>query len=216
MAPIIKQFEIGPMGNFGYLIGDEASRQALVVDPAWQADTIKRHLREAGLTLAGFAVTHAHFDHTNAIEELLAEFDVPVYAAQAEIPYSKGGASVIGDLGRTVKGVGAEETMKLGETDVTFLHTPGHTPGSQCIRVADKLLTGDTLFIGGCGRSDLPGGDAATLFRTLRKIRALPSDLEILPGHDYGPVPTRRLGEEREENPFLLLDQPDDFLKMVR
>lgn len=191
------------MQNFGYMIADEKTKQALVVDPAWEPDRILKLAESEGFELSGFIITHAHYDHVNAIEELLKKRDVPVYANRAEITYAKSGTSIVGSLGRTVKAVEGGEILKLGETEISFLHTPGHTPGSQCIRVGNNLVTGDTLFVGGCGRSDLPGGDAATLFKSLQKIAQLPPELEIYPGHDYGEVPSRKLEEEKKANLYL-------------
>lgn len=203
------------MQNFGYAIADAATRQAILVDPAWQPDTLTRLIEENGWTLAGLAITHAHYDHTNAIESLLERFDVPVYANPAEILYAKSGASIVGSLGRTAKPTDGGETVRLGDSEIRFLHTPGHTPGSQCIQAGNDLLTGDTLFIGGCGRSDLPGGDPATLFRTLQRISHMPPELTVWPGHDYGIAPSRRLNEEKADNPYLQMGDENEFLNSI-
>ncbi len=203
------------MQNFCYLIGDDKSKQALIVDPAWAPDKILSTVEKEGFKLAGFIVSHAHYDHTNAIEELLKKVDVPVYATREETLYAEAGGMIVGKLGNTLKPVAGGERMNLGETPIEFLHTPGHTPGSQCIRVGTYLITGDTLFVGGCGRSDLPGGDPVQLFRSLRKIAELPGELEICPGHDYGPVRQRSLREEAEENPYLKLQNMQEFLQAV-
>ena len=203
------------MQNFSYLIGDDKTKQAFVVDPAWEPDTIIKTVNQAGFKLAGMIVSHAHFDHTNAIEALLEKFDVPVYANRAEIPFAKSGNAIVGKLGKTVQPVDGGDKIRLGETELTFLHTPGHTPGSQCVLVGNHLVTGDTLFVGGCGRSDLPGGDAATLFESLKKISKLPASTEICPGHDYGVVPTRNLREEIEDNPYLQMKDTKQFISAV-
>jgi len=212
MPLVLKQFTIGPMQNFGYLIGDAATKQAIVVDPAWSVPDIKRAAAEAGMTIAGLAVTHAHYDHTNAVASLLEGLDVPVYAHADEVAYARSGNSIVGDLGRTVRTVEGSEKIRLGETEIEFLHTPGHTPGSLCLRVEDHLITGDTLFIGGCGRSDLPGGNTALLFRTLQRIARLPGHLEVCPGHDYGDAPRRLLSEEIRLNPYLRLKDEEAFI----
>lgn len=210
-----KQFDIGPMQNFGYLIGDDKTKEALIVDPAWAADGLLKLAEKEGYKVAGLVITHAHYDHTNAIEDLLGKIDVPVYANENEITYAKSGNSIVGKLGRTAKGMKGGEEIKLGDTVVSLLHTPGHTPGSQCLRVGKYLVTGDTLFVGGCGRSDLPGGDAATLFKSLQKIAQLPSDLTIYPGHDYGVVKSRSLQDERADNPYLKMKDEEQFLEAV-
>ncbi len=200
------------MQNFGYLIGDDKTRQALIVDPAWDPTQLLTLAADGDWKIAGFIITHAHYDHVNAIDPLLFKLDVPVYANKAEIPYAQAGSGVVGDLGRTVKGMEGGAEIELGDTTVSLLHTPGHTPGSQCVRVGNQLITGDTLFIGGCGRSDLPGGDAPLLFKSLQKIAQLPGDLEILPGHDYGDAPRRLLRDEMKVNPYLRLRDEDEFV----
>jgi glyoxylase-like metal-dependent hydrolase (beta-lactamase superfamily II) len=156
-----------------------------------------------------------HHDHTNAILDILKKHDIPVYANKNEIPFSKSGNRIVGELGSTAKALEGGDKIKLGDTEIEVLHTPGHTPGSQCLRLGNNLITGDTLFIGGCGRSDLPGGDAATLFESLKKIRTLPSNLQICPGHDYGDVPERPLSEEIAANPYLQMQDVQTFLEAV-
>jgi glyoxylase-like metal-dependent hydrolase (beta-lactamase superfamily II) len=200
------------MQNFGYLIGDDTTRRALIVDPAWDPTQLLKIAADGNWTIAGFIITHAHYDHVNAIDPLLFKLDVPVYANKAEIPYSNSSAGIVGDLGRTVKGMNGGDVIELGDTEIKLLHTPGHTPGSQCVQVGNHLITGDTLFIGGCGRADLPGGDAGTLYKSLQKIAQLPGDLEVCPGHDYGDAPRRLLRDEMKINPYLRLRDEDDFV----
>jgi len=215
MSFTLKQFEIGPMQNFGYLIGDDHTKAALLVDPAWEADTLFKTVQDAGFELKGFIVTHAHYDHTNALEEMLKKVDIPVYAHAEEIDHARSGSSIVKELGTTAKPMSGGDKLKLGETEITFLHTPGHTPGSQCIRVGNNLITGDTLFIGGCGRTDLPGGDPRALFKTLQKIGHLPGELQIWPGHDYGIFKERALREEKEDNPYFKMTDVNQFLSAV-
>lgn len=212
MPFVLKQFPIGPMQNFGYLIGDVATKKALLVDPAWSPPELRKVAADAGFTIAAMAITHAHFDHTNAVDTMLTLIDVPVYAHPEEIAYAKSGTNIVGDLGSTVRPVAGSEKIMVGETEVEFLHTPGHTPGSVCLKVGNHLITGDTLFIGGCGRSDLPGGNPGLLFRTLQKIAQLPPTLEVCPGHDYGQVPRRLLSEEMKINPYLRLKDEETFI----
>ncbi len=203
------------MQNFGYMIGDEKTKQALIVDPAWDPTQMTNLLNEHGYKLAGFIVTHAHYDHVNAIEVMLYKFDVPVYANKNEVSYAKEGNSIVGDLGRTVKPVDDGETLTLGDTKLTFIHVPGHTPGSQLIQIDRHLITGDTLFIGGCGRSDLPGGNPAQLFESLRRIAKMPGDLEVCPGHDYGDAPKRLLKDEMMTNRYLTMRVESAFIDAV-
>ena len=215
MAFILKQFEIGPMQNFCYMIGDEKTKQAFIVDPAWAPDKIVNTVEKEGFKLTGLLISHAHYDHTNAIEPLLNKFDIPVYVNANEIPIAESGNPIFGTLGKTAKGLNGGDKIQLGETPILFLHTPGHTPGSQCIQVGDNLITGDTLFVGGCGRSDFHGGDPGERSRSLKKIAQLPPHLQLCPGHDYGEVRQRVLKEEVERNPYLQMERESDFVSAV-
>ena len=215
MTTRLLRFDVGPMQNVCYVIGDEKTKRELVVDPAWSPDAIIETMTKNDFTLSGMIVTHAHYDHTNAIENLLGRFDVPVYAQKEEIAYAKSGTSIVNELGRTAKAMSDGDTLALGETCIRFVHSPGHTPGSQCIEVAGALLTGDTLFIGGCGRSDLPGGNPGLLFQSLSKIAKLDPHLRVCPAHDYGDVPERVLSEELKINPYLRMNSKDQFVSEV-
>ena len=136
----LKQLELGPMENFVYLVGSKKTREVFVVDPAWQVDTVLRIAKEEGLKIAGALISHYHFDHTNGIEELLQSVDVPVYVNKKDIPYMK-------DVQQSVlKPVDAGAKVKAGDVEIEMVHTPGHTPGSQCFCVRGHLLSGDTLF----------------------------------------------------------------------
>lgn len=202
MAFTLKRINVGPMLNFCYLVGDHQTKQAYLLDPAWEPRKLLEEVETLGFKLAGIVVSHAHYDHTNAVADILKIYDVPVFANREEIPYAQSGFDIVSELGESVKPVRGGDVIDVGQTPLRFLHTPGHTPGSQCVQVGDYLLTGDTLFIGGCGRSDLPGGNEAQLLQSLKKIAELDSCLMVCPGHDYGPVPQRSLEEERKENPY--------------
>ncbi|HYY16911.1 MAG TPA: MBL fold metallo-hydrolase, partial [Gammaproteobacteria bacterium] len=148
----LKQVELGPMANYVYFIGDPKTRQVAVVDPAWDVDRIVEMAQEQDLTIAKILITHSHFDHINGVEGLLDRTKAKVYINKAEAEFMK---AVWPDL---VK-VGSGDTTNVGDVQITFLHTPGHTPGSQCFLVQNNLISGDTLFIGACGRCDLPGSN---------------------------------------------------------
>jgi glyoxylase-like metal-dependent hydrolase (beta-lactamase superfamily II) len=203
------------MQNFVYLVGDEKAKKAVVVDPAWEVDTIFKAAEKDGLELVGALVSHAHFDHTNGIPALLKRQDMPVYAHKREAEFARAGSPLLGDLGQHVKGVEGGDKLKVGDVEIEFVHTPGHTPGSQCFRVRDCLLSGDTLFVGGCGRSDLPGGDAGELYKSLKSLSKMPPSMVLYPGHDYGSVPSRALSEEAAENPYLNLESLEQFIQRV-
>ncbi len=203
----LKQMEIGPMENFVYFVGDAATREVLVVDPAWQVDTILRVAKEEGLTIKGALVSHYHFDHTNGIEELLAAVDCPIYVNKNDVPYLDCSPSQI-------KPLSGADKIKVGAVEVECVHTPGHTPGSQCFHVRGHLISGDTLFIGACGRTDLPGGKAEDLYYSLTQKLAKFDDATVLcPGHNYADRATTTMGDEKRTNPYLLVDSLQNFLK---
>jgi glyoxylase-like metal-dependent hydrolase (beta-lactamase superfamily II) len=205
----LKQLELGPMQNFIYLLGDPATRQAAVVDPGWEVPQILKALEEDGYQLARVFVTHAHFDHVMGLGALLNARDVPVHVHRDE-------AGALAVNASSLKPVGSGDVIQVGEVPVTLIHTPGHTPGSQCLLVDDRLLSGDTLFIRGCGRCDLPGGNPEALFQSLTGTLKQLDDRTILyPGHHYAPVPTSTLGEEKRDNPFLLVETLHAFRELI-
>lgn len=203
----LKQMELGPMENFVYFVGDKATREVLVVDPAWQSDTILRTAKEEGLKIVGALISHYHFDHTNGIEELLEGVDVPVYVNKHDVPY-------LGLSNSHIRPVDNGFKVKAGHVEIECVHTPGHTPGSQCFHVKDHLISGDTLFIGACGRTDLPGGDAKQLYESLtKKLMKFDDNTILCPGHNYADKPLTTMGEEKRTNPYLICDSLDNFLR---
>jgi len=203
---VVRQLRLGPMQNFVYLVGCARTREAFVVDPAWEVDAIWNEAQEADLKITDAIVTHRHGDHVNGLPDLLERGAVRVWAHRDDaddlpIPRSD------------VKRASGGDVVRVGDVEATLVHTPGHTAGSQCVLVRGSLLTGDTLFIRGCGRCDLPGGDAARMYDTLtRVVGALPAETRVFPGHDYADVPTSTLADERRENPFLLQADRDAFV----
>ena len=203
----LKQMELGPMENFVYLVGSKAKREVFVVDPAWQVDTVLRVAKEEDLTIIGALVSHYHFDHTNGIEELLEAVNVPVYVNKRDIPYMDISASLL-------KPVDAGTKVKAGDVEIEMVHTPGHTPGSQCFHVRGHLVSGDTLFINACGRTDLPGGDAKEMYHSLTHTLLKMDDATVLcPGHNYSDRPLATMGEQKRTNPYLMCDSLENFLK---
>lgn len=203
----INQFEVGLLQNFIYLIGDPKTREVVVVDPAWEVDTILKKADEDDLEIKGVLVTHYHFDHTNGIEELLKKKDIPVYMNKLDIPF-------LGFKSSNIKPVESAQKIKCGSIDIEMIHTPGHTPGSQCFKIQNNVVSGDTLFIGACGRTDLPGGNAEDLYYSLTKrLGKLPDETTLFPGHNYADIPKTTLGKERKTNPYLLCDSLENFLK---
>lgn len=216
----LKQLLIGPMANFVYLIADPETREAAVVDAAWDIDAILRVCAEDGLTLKANLVTHFHPDHLGgklmgqsipgAAELLERNVDVKTWIHKAEADYV---ARIAGLSRSDLVLTDADTELELGNLRVRFLHTPGHTPGSQCFLVDDSLISGDTLFIGSCGRVDLPGSDPRQLYDSLvNKLKRLPDETVLYPGHDYADRPTSTIGDEKATNMFMRFDRMDQFL----
>ena len=214
----VRQMELGPMQNFVYLVGDPVSRECVVVDPAWEIDTIVDTVAADDMTLIGALVTHTHQDHVGGsleswgmpgripgVEELLARVPAKVYVHKAEREFLRG-------FGSDLVKVDNHDTVALGRLTLTFMHTPGHTPGSQCFLIEDRLISGDTLFIGSCGRTDLPGSDPTEMYYSLtQRLAALPDTTTLLPGHNYG-GPSSTIGTEKQQNPFMRFASLGDFL----
>jgi hydroxyacylglutathione hydrolase len=220
---ILKQVQLGPMMNFVYLIGCAETGEAAVVDPAWDVPAIMKAAGAADLTIKRILLTHAHPDHMNGLEELLQATDARVYLHSDEVNYMKEVASffrVPTDFLNTRSGnfqaVTDGDEIKVGRLPVKILHTPGHTPGSQCFYVEKNLVSGDTLFIDGCGRVDLPGGDPEKMWWSLnRKLKALEDDTVLYPGHNYSDRVSSTLGEQKRVNPYLQYATLDQFLRVM-
>ena len=203
------QLELGPMQNFIYRIGEAQSREAAVIDPGWEVPKILAAAEEDGYRLTKAFVTHHHFDHVMGLEELLSAVALPVYVHRDDAPHLKVERSSLNE-------VAGGETVAIGRIPVSLIHTPGHTPGSQCLLVSGHLLTGDTLFIKACGRCDLPGGDPAQLYDSLVHILGrLDEETVVCPGHNYAPIRTSTIGQEKRTNPFLQVPTVEDFLRLV-
>jgi hydroxyacylglutathione hydrolase len=199
--------ELGPMENFIYLIEDRSSGRAAVVDPAWDVPAILALARESGVRISDILLTHSHHDHINGIEQVLKACDAQLHLLKSEAQFWGT------DLALPSLHHGGD-IIELGDTPIEVLHTPGHTPGSACYRIGNQLISGDTLFVFGCGRCDLRGGDPEQMFHTLKSLAArLPDDTVILPGHNYAEKPTSSLAEQKEGNPFLHFDQLDRFVR---
>lgn len=193
------------MENFVYLIHDHASGRAAVVDPAWDVPEVLALAEREGVTITDILLTHSHHDHINGIEDVLARYDAQLHLMKAEAQFW--GHCL--DLPTLHHG---GDRIRLGETEITALHTPGHTPGSACYQVGDQLITGDTLFVFGCGRCDLSGGDPEQMFVTLKDMAEhFPEKTLILPGHNYAEKATSTMGEQIEGNPFMHFDTPESF-----
>jgi len=187
---IIKQIATGYMENFCYIIGCETTRQALVIDPGSDVERIVSEAEKENLEIVTILNTHGHGDHT---------------AGNAGLKSRTGARIIIHELdGDRYSGADVllsnEETLQLGEITFDVIHTPGHTPGGICLHAQGNLFTGDTLFVGDSGRTDLAGGDRPALGKSIRRLMELPDHTVVWPGHDYGPTPSSTLGWEKRNN----------------
>lgn len=190
-----KQLLIGGFdNNFSYILGDEKSREVFVVDPDnWEM--IRAVLEEDRLTVKGVLLTHGHFDHAGIAGRLARELKVPVYLHFADKIHLREEIPNLIDLGTL-------NELMIGSLKIQVMHTPGHSPGAVCFLAENKLITGDTVFVGRCGRTDLKGSDRAALMASIDKIKELPEETEIYAGHDYGETPSSTVGREKINNPF--------------
>lgn len=203
---LIQQYEIGPLNNFLYLLGDPETKEMAIVDPAWDVDFLFREAKRLGYKITGAFLTHAHPDHVNGLAQLLSINPVPVYISKYELPAMR--PRVMGLVDITDKDV-----LSVGKINFKVLHTPGHTPGCQCFLSQGQLITGDTLFIDGCGRCDLPGSDPKIMYNSLYNIlMKLPDETIVYSGHNYGPTPTDTMGRQKQTNAYLQCRDLKEFL----
>jgi glyoxylase-like metal-dependent hydrolase (beta-lactamase superfamily II) len=195
------------MVNFVYLIGDRETGEAVVVDPAYDIKGILDVLRGDDMRLVGALATHYHPDHIggdmmgytiSGVRELMALSPVPVHVQDAEAEWVRRVVDLDeSDLVRHRSG----DVVGVGAVGIELIHTPGHTPGSQCFLVDGRLVAGDTLFLQGCGRTDLPGGDPQALYESLtQRLAKVPDSAVLYPGHLYAPEPSATMGDTRRDN----------------
>jgi glyoxylase-like metal-dependent hydrolase (beta-lactamase superfamily II) len=205
----VEQIEIGPMQNFVYVIGSRSTREVAIVDPAWDIDGLLEHVEKQDLKPVAALITHYHPDHCGGgmrghqipgVAELIGKRDLKVYANRKE---AAGLKRVTGLADNDIVQVDSGDKFRVGPIEIEFLHTPGHTPGSQCFRIKNTLVSGDTLFIEGCGRVDLPGSNPDEMYESLKRLAALPEETILLPGHNYSSVPRATLAETRAINGYL-------------
>ena len=194
------------MVNFVYLIGDNSTRECMIIDPAYAVEELLSIAEQDEMKVVGALATHYHPDHVggsmmganiDGIATLLEKTDVPIHVQELEAQW----------IMRTT-GVSAHhlhqhqpgDTVKVGDIEICLVHTPGHTPGSQCFLVDNRLIAGDTLFLEGCGRTDLPGSNPDQMFESLQTLAALPDQTVVYPGHRYSDPSSRSLAEVRQTN----------------
>lgn len=221
------QIQVGQMANLTYLVGSRSTREVLLVDPAWSVDDLLDRAEADGMKPVGALVTHYHQDHVGGsifgmdiegVARLLERSPVPIYVNEHE---ADGTLQVTGASESDLRRMQSGDDLVLGQVRVKMIHTPGHTPGSQCFLVEEpgapgRLVSGDTLFLGACGRVDLPGSNPEDMYRSLNeKLKKLPDDTILYPGHLYSAEPSDTLGNEKRTNPFLRVASLDQFLMFM-
>ena len=222
---ILEQIQIGPMQNFTYIVGSKTTQEVVLIDPAWDLDALLELIQERDYRLTGALLTHYHPDHcggdfgnhsgNNSVEgvaELLAKQPVKIYAHKLE---AAGVKKVTGISDSDLVKVESGDKLSVGEVEVEFLHTPGHTPGSQCFKIKQMLVSGDTLFINGCGRVDLPGSNAEDMYHSLQQLARLPEDTLLLPGHNYGHLPHATMEETKKINTYMRINDLASWKMML-
>lgn len=186
----IKQFLVGPLDVFCYLVGCNSTKSAMVIDPGAAPDMIVKEAQKANFSIKYIVNTHRHNDHIagNARMRALTGAEIVMHSLDA-----------VDSSGVDIH-LGPKLELQVGEICFQIIHTPGHTPGGICLYAEGQLFTGDTLFVGDSGRTDLPGGDRNTLGASLRMLIQLPEETVVWPGHDYGPTPNSTIGREKRNN----------------
>jgi len=210
------------MVNFVYLIGDREAAEAVAVDPAYAPGEIVDLLEADGMRLVGALATHYHADHIggnlfgsyliSGVADLLERVSVPIHVQRDETPWVLRAAGVGRD---DLVEHDADDVVEVGGISIRLLHTPGHTPGSQCFLVDRRLVAGDTLFLNGCGRTDLPGSDPVAMYDSLvHRLARLPDDTVVYPGHLYSEESFATLGETKRWNPVLAPRSAEEWLRI--
>jgi len=210
-APEVSHLEVGLLQNFVTFLWCPTTRAAAIVDPAWEGDRLRRWLEERELALRAILVTHTHEDHIEAVAELARRSEASVFVH----PFEREKLRVEGAVDPArLRELEDGQDIPIGNCGVRALFTPGHTTGGTCYLGDGFVVTGDVLFVGGCGRTDFPGGNTADLWQSLQRLAGLPEETRVYPGHNYGRTETSSIGRELLENPYLRLPTYESFRQL--
>jgi len=200
---IVHQVPVGPMQNFSYIVVDENSNESIIIDPSWNLMELELIIKENNLKIKYIVNTHYHDDHTRGNEEMVASTKAPIIQHES--------STLKNDI--TVKD---GDFIEFGNSKLQVLHTPGHSTDSICLVGDEKIFSGDTLFVGNCGRIDLPGGSASELYHSLFDVLySLDDNLVLYPGHNYGSTETSTIGKEKMTNMIMQKRTEQQFLDMM-
>ena len=199
----VYQIPVGPMQNFSYIVEDTSTHEAIVIDPSWDLEKLTKTIDEQNLKIKYIVNTHWHDDHTRGNEELSKQLGAKIIQHEA--------SQLKNDLT-----VSDGDSIEFGSSFLMVYHTPGHSKDSMCLLGGGKIFTGDTLFVGNCGRIDLPGGSAKELYHSLFDVLANFTDgLVLYPGHDYGSSSTSTIGKEKQTNPVMQRISEAEFIERM-
>lgn len=200
----IYTLQLGEMGNCTYIV--QKDKQGLIIDPSWDMRKIYKTLEEQQITPKAVLFTHGHYDHLTNAQDLLATYKIKGYIGKEDI-----GLSELQE--KFLEPVQGDACLKIADMQVDFIHTPGHTQGSYCLKIGNALFSGDTLFAGAIGRTDFPEGNNKAMQKSLLRLSKLPPETIVYCGHAYGPSFKTTIKEELENNPFMkmAIREPDTF-----
>ena len=203
-SPSVVQIEVGLLQNFCEILYCPDTREAAIVDPAWEVDTLLRDVARRGLKVTTALITHTHNDHIEGVAELVQKTGATVVVSPREADAVRADAKALTE-------VTDGQIVMIGRTGVKALETRGHTVGGTCYLADGYVVTGDVLFVGGCGRTDFRGGNTAEMWQSLQRLMRLPEETRVYPGHNYGETPTSTIGHETRGNRFLRCPTFEDF-----
>ena len=204
----LKQIEVGDNQNFTYIAACKKTGEGAIIDPSREANKILNIAKKAGLKIKSVVLTHTHGDHTEGLPEVVEATNARIYVHAKESHSIKQSGSLF------VVEVEDGKNIEIGKESFKVIHTPGHTPGGICLYTQGKVITGDTLFVGYCGRADFTESDPNALYQSLQKLAALPDETVVYPGHNYGKTPTSTIGHEKANNPYYQCGTPEEFVEL--